>query len=302
MTEFLGPLGGGLSDDLSFDETERYCTDAVNACSSNDPCQAAWQCTYEYYADKQFDMAKYQALLGLAFGVLQYASADRTADLQYDIANRQMLIAEEEYQRYKDTWIECEEAYVTEVCAIEVCEVEYDLYGDRAERDVRKKFSIAREKLFRNRSRYCASDTLYKMCEMEKAESLAAIATRDNAYRYAEQRRDYYDNIRHDRRMTVINLGRSVMTGQANIYQAASGQAIAALSAGNLGRQNALATIFGSASGLLNAYGATQISPFPYGTGYTGPSGSVSSIGAPTARPPTNVSGFPSAGGGPYAG
>lgn len=300
MTELLGSLGGGLSDDLEFEETERYCQEATAACSGNDPCQAAWQCTYEYYADKQFDQAKYQALLGLAFGVLQYASADRTADLQYDIANRQMLIAEEEYQRYKDTWIECEEAYVTEVCAIEVCEVDYDLYADRAERDVRKKFSIAREKIYRTRSRYCVSDTLYKLCEMEKAESLAAIATRDNAYRYAEQRRDYYDNIRHDRRMTVINLGRSVMTGQANIYQAASGQAIAALSAGNLGRQNALGTIFGAASGLLNAYGATQISPFPYGTGYTG--SGATSIGTPTARPPTNVSGFPSAGGGPYAG
>lgn len=296
MTEFLGLLGG----DLNLEETERYCQDATAACSSDNPCEAAWQCTYEYYADKQFDQAKYQALLGLAYGILQYTSADRTADQQYDIANRQMNIAEEEYQRYRDVWIECEEAYVTEVCALETCEVNYDLYADRAERDVRKKFSIAREKLYRSRTRYCVSDTLYKMCEMEKSEALAAIATRDNAYRYAEQRRDFYDERRHGRRMDVISLGRQVMAGQASLYNSGSSQAIAALSAGNTARQNALTTVFGVGNGLLNAYNSTQISPFPYGTGYTGAGANNGPAPVPTPRP--NFSGFSPNGGGPFAG
>lgn len=268
---------------------------AVAACAGNNPCEAAWQATYTYQADQQFQMAKWQAVLGLAYGFLQYQSADRTADRQYDIANRQMCIAEEEYARYKCVYVECEDAYAAEVCAEVVPEVEYDVHANRAERDVRKKFSIGREKLMRNRNRYCVSDTLYKITEFEKVEALALVAARDNAYRYAEARQDYYFARRNDRRLAVLTHGRNIMTGQSNVYQSGMGATIGAIGAAGQARSDLFTNLAGVGNSFLNAYYSTQ-NPFPYGSGYTGTGGNTS--GGSTG----NFSGFPSSGGAAFAG
>lgn len=75
--------------------------DEISACGGNDPCAAGWQAAYVWHSDQLYKLAVYQALQQVAFGALEFASNDRTADLQYDIADRQMSIAEEEYARYK---------------------------------------------------------------------------------------------------------------------------------------------------------------------------------------------------------
>lgn len=270
---------------------------AVSACSANNPCEAAWQATYTYYADQQYQMAKWQAVLGLAYGYLQYQSADRTADRQYDIANRQMCIAEEEYARYKCVYVECEDAYAAEVCAEELPDVEYDLHADRAERDVRKKFTIAREKVLRSRNRYCVSDTLYKVNEMEKVEALALIAARDNAYRYAESRQDFYAERRRIRRTDILAHGRGIMTGQSAAYQSGMGAALGAIGAQGQAKSDLFTNLAGVGNSFLNAYYSTQTNPFPYGSGYTG-SGAAPSGGGSGGV----MSGFPSGGGAAFAG
>lgn len=251
---------------------------AVRDCSGNNPCEAAWQATYTYYADKQFDMAKWQSLLGLAYGYLQYKSADRTADRQYDIANRQMKIAEEEYARYKCIYVECEDRYSSEICAEALPDVDYNTHANRLERDVHKKFSLARSKLMRSRRKYCLPDTLMTMDQMERAEALAAVAARDTAYRYAESRQDFYEDRRHSRRMDIFTHGRNIMTGQNGTYAGAMGYATRAIGAQGQAKSSLYNTIFGVGQNMLNSYYATQISPFPYGSGYTG-GGAMSSPG-----------------------
>ena len=219
----------------------------LSECKAQDPCKAAWAAAYAYAADKAYELAVYQALQGVAFGILQYASADRTADLQYDIADRQMKIAEEEYARYKEVYVACEDALARESCALTVPAVEYDLYASRAIRDVRRDFALAREKLQRMRTRFCFSDLQENLCDLERSEALAMIAARDNAYRQAEARQDILDDRRYNRRRDIVTQGRNIMTGQSDMYNSGMNDAIGAIGA----RGNAMRELLGTLSGAV---------------------------------------------------
>lgn len=290
----LGVSGTNQDPITACNGTTNPC-EALTACQGDDPCAAAWQATYQYYADRQYDMAQWQALMGLAFGYLQYESADRTADLQYDIANRQMVIAEEEYQRYKDVYVECENALAVEVCAEMIPDPDYDIRADRALRDVRKQFSALRNKLDRTRSRYCMADHMRKHCELEKSEALAVIAARDNAYRYAEKRRDYLEERRWSRRVTIMEHGRNVMSGQANTYSSASSLAFNALQAGQENKDNAFGNLLGIGNNLLSSYYNQFFSPNPLGgaggTGGQSGNGSFQQSGIPNGNAQSGIPG-----------
>lgn len=238
------------------------------ACAAESPCDASWSAAYAYAADRQFDLAVFQAFQGVVFGTLQYASADRTADLQYDIADRQMKIAEEEYCRYKTVYRACEDALAQEVCAMVVPETDYDLYANRASRDVLRQFADVRKKLGRTRNRYCFKDHMTEHCNLAKTEALALVSTRDAAYRTAEKRNDYLIELRWRKRMEMFAMGRSIQTGQSAIYDGAAGLATQALQA----EQNALSSYLGRLSNSLSqvagAYYAPQIdAPSVFGIG-----------------------------------
>lgn len=245
----------------------------IDSCASENPCEASWQASYAYAADKAYEMAVYNALKDIAFGVMQYASADRTADQQYEIADRQMLIAEEEYQRYKDVFIECEEAFVDEQCAIELPTVEYTIRANRITRDVRKQFSISRQKLSRARNKFCLADYSHDLYDMEKAEALAVVAARSAAYRESEERHDQLDAKRWEKRTWAISLGRQVMTGQSDMYSSAMGFATDAVGARGNAMRNLLGTLSGAVGAIQTANYAPRInapSVFGVGPGWTG--------------------------------
>ena len=231
----------------------------IDACAADNPCEAAWQASYAYAADRAYEMAVYQALQMIAFGILEYASADRTADMQYEIADRQMRIAEEEYARYKEVFIPCEEALNEEVCALTQVDVEYDFRADRATRDVRRQFSVARKKLQRARNKFCLADLSRDMCNLEKAEAMATVAARDAAYRVAEERRDALEEERWRKKTWGVELGRQVMTGQSGIYQGAMNLAANAVGAQGNAMRNLLGTLSGAVSATMTAHYAPQI-------------------------------------------
>lgn len=231
----------------------------IEACAADNPCEAAWQASYAYAADRAYDMAVYQALQMIAFGILEYASADRTADLQYEIADRQMVIAEEEYARYKEVFVPCEEALNAEVCALDAVVVEYDFRADRAQRDVRRQFGVARRMRMRARNKFCIADLDRDLCNLAKAESLAVVAARDAAYRRAEERRDQLEDERWAKKTWGVNLGRQVMTGQSSIYQGAMGIAAQAVGAQGNAMRNLLGTLSGAVSNIMTANYAPQI-------------------------------------------
>jgi hypothetical protein len=229
---------------------------AISSCRGDNPCEAAWQASYAYAADQSYKLAIFQALQGVAFGLMQYASADRTADQQYDIANRQMVIAEEEYARYKAVYVECEDNLAREICALVTPPVDYATRADRALRDVRREFTITRSKLERSRARYCMSDQLRAECNLDKAEALAVIMARDTAYRYAEKYNDFLDERRWSRRVVILQHGRNIMAGQSATYDSGSAMAAQALDNGQQAFANLLGTISGAVGSVGNAYSA----------------------------------------------
>jgi hypothetical protein len=164
-----------------------------------------------------------------------------------------MRIAEEEYARYKTLYIPCEDALAAEICAMECEEVDYEIRADRAERDVRRQYSMARSKLERARMRYCAHDMLADICDMEKEEALAVVMVRDIAYRYAETYRDILDERRWTRRVTILQHGRNIMTGQSSMYDVGAQGASAALQARGDAMQTLLGQVHGAIGGIANA-------------------------------------------------
>jgi len=222
---------------------------AISACEADNPCEAAWQTAYVYAADQAYRLAIFQALQGIVFGALQYASADRSSDLQYDIADRQMRIAEEEYARYKDNYVACEDALAAEICALVLPPIDYDTRADRATRDVVREYSALRRNLERTRMRYCMSDQIRDQCDLEKSQALAIVQARDITYRYAEEYQDKLDQRRWERRLVVVNMGRDIMSGQSSTYQSGMGGAVAALQM----RQDAYSLLLGTISGGIGA-------------------------------------------------
>lgn len=275
------------SEGITGETLDQYISD----CASNDPCAASWQAAYVWHSDQMYRLAIFQALQAVAFGLLEFTSADRTADKQYDIADRQMRIAEEEYQRYKDHYVECEDALAAEICAMECAETDYETRADRATRDVRKQFAIARANMQRSRLRYCAADMFHDLCSMEKAEALAVVQARDIAYRYAETYRDILDQRRWERRVVILQHGRNIMTGQSSIYDSGANGAIAALSAGHEARTNLYGTMSGALGAIINARFAQRIANY----------NPISAHGASTARPMITQNNIMQSGISPYA-
>lgn len=248
----------------------------LSSCESDNPCEAAWVAAYEYAADRSYDLAKYQALQSLILAGLQYASADRTADLQYDLADRQMVITEEEYARYKAVYRDCEDALAAEICALDCEEVDYDFYAARAERDVVSQFSTAQAKLSRIRSKFCTSDYLTQSCDLAKSEALAVVTARDMAYRNAEARNDFLNERRWSRRVQMFNLGRGIQTQQMAQYSSVLPAATQALQNGQNALDGFLGTLSGAVGGLLNAYYQPRIYAPQIYNGFTSTSNTTS--------------------------
>lgn len=232
----------------------------ISACQSNNPCESAWVAAYTYAADQQYELALYQAAQTLAFGVLQYTSADRTTDKQYDIADRQMKIAEEEYARYKTNYVPCEDALNEEICALELPETDYQTYANRAQADVVREFSSARSKLTRLKSRYCISDYITSNCELNVEQAKAVTRARNIAYRFAESVQDKYDERRWSRKTNMLTHGRNIKSDSSSQYSNGMGYAISALGAKQDAFSNLLGGISGGIGTMLNAYYYPQIS------------------------------------------
>ena len=230
--------------------------------------QSEWRSQYAAAAEAAEAAARYQALQAVAIAGIQAAAADHAADRQWDIANRQMEIAEEEYERYKEFFICNEHKMADEACEIEVPTADYDTRADRAQADVRREFATARRRLNRTRSRYCLADFSRALCQIDAAEARAVAAARDTAYRHEEQHVRALDDVRFSRAATVFGLGRGIQQGQSATYQSAMGLASDSLATRLGGLNNFLGAVSGGIQGMIQANYASQIAPSPFTNTY----------------------------------
>lgn len=219
--------------------------------------QAAWAAAYADAAEKARLAAFFQAAQQLAIAGLQYAAAQYIADKQFNIADRQMKIAETEHARYTEHFWCVENKLADEQCGIPEYTPDYETQAARSVLDVRRQFDVARQQLLRTRTRYCGRMIDFAMCDMAGAEARAAAEARNKAYRYEEARRDSKSDTRFNRMLQVSNLGRNIAAQSVRDMQAA-GQLEMGILQQRLGSIN---NVLGALSGGLSGIIQTQFAP-----------------------------------------
>lgn len=231
--------------------------------------QNNWREDYRYAAELAKEAAFYQAAQAVIIAGIQAAAADYAADKQYDIADRQMKIAEDEYARYKEHFFCNEHAMAKEACDIEVPEADYETRANRAMADVRREFAAARRKMSRSRSRYCLADFSRTLCALEASEARAIASARDTAYRFEEKHVRALDDVRWARKKDVFALGRGIMEHQSSTYSSAMALASDSLATRLGGINNFLGAVSGGIQGMIQSNYAARVADSPYRNAYS---------------------------------
>jgi hypothetical protein len=247
----------------------------------------SWIEAIKYQANQQLAMATLSQLATQYFADQSLQASLDAADKQYDIANRQMIIAEEEYQRYKARFFCVEHALAAEACEAWEENPDYETAEARAVRNSTLAFTPQWENLRRNRSRYCMCDNQKDFCDLAAEEAKASVAARMAAYQMEDVRakldRESYNNFRALR----VGEGRNIQSQQLNTYAQAMQPASAAIQAAADARTERYGVAAGGINSLLSAYFTPRISNPQV---YNGTFGRTSGISAMTVT--GNPSGF----------
>lgn len=232
--------------------------------------QERWVDAYRFAAGEARQAAFYQAAQAVIIAGIQAAAADHAADRQWDIANRQMTIAEEEYARYQLHFFCNEHNMADEACALEIPIANYDRRANRALHDIRRQFNNQRRMMARNRSRYCLVDFTRQLGMLSASEARATAAARDAAYRHEETHVRALSDVRFSRQQIVFGLGRGIFAGQDSSYSGAMGLASDSVATRLSGLNNLFGAISGGFSGMIQANYANRIANSPFMNSYSG--------------------------------
>ena len=157
------------------------------------------------------------------------ASAQKAAlDQQSAIANRQLDMAEETYQRYLDLYAPVEEQYLQDAQR----PVPYEALAGRAEATVGKEYDAQGEALSRELARYGVSPASQRGMALKQDASLSEAAARANA---ANQARAVGDATQKASIENVLNYGKGMpMSAQSGLNQAGTAMSGVASAYGNL--------------------------------------------------------------------
>lgn len=198
-----------------------------------------------------------QAAYALAQTTLAKNALDAATDAagkQYDIANRQQTIADDEYTRYTQHYAPCEDNTVDFECKRTVPYTE-DIETEcaRATADVRKQFSLLRQQLLRRQSRYCMGAAAAQERTLAIEEAVAVAAAKERVRRFLEEREFNRDTAYFNRKLQLFNIGRGLkadalaeMRGASASYELGSETELAA-------RNQYYGAVLSSVGGLIGA-------------------------------------------------
>lgn len=248
-----------------------------------------WIEAYRYAADQQLAMTVLSQLAQQYFADKALQASLDAAAKTYEIANRQMLIAEEEYQRYKDRFFCNEHNLAQEACDAFDENPDYDTALTRATRNARLAFTPQYRAIQRARSRYCRCDTDKDYCDLATEEAMATVAARNFAYEAedarAQGRRTYYDNFR----FRVADFGRGIQTTQLQTYAAAMPTAVDSINSAARARVDRYAIAAAGVNSVLSAYFSPRIAAPQAYMGGGGGGGFFSSYGNSASMTPYNT-------------
>ncbi|WP_333679857.1 hypothetical protein [Dyella sp.] len=182
-----------------------------------------------------------------------YDAAKDAADKQYDIANRQQTIADDEYARYSAHFAPCENATIDAECARPEYTEDIETEANRAVADIRRQFTVARQQLQRRRQRYCVGPMLAQERQLAIEEARAVADAKEKVRRYLEERQEQRRDKYFNRKLQLFNIGRGIKAdaiGELN-------QSLAGVTAGNdialAARNQYYGAILSSFGGLIGA-------------------------------------------------
>lgn len=171
-----------------------------------------------------------------AIALLQQAAALYFANKQYQAAkeaqDHQIEVWETEKEwarRYQDLWYNnyrpIEESFLAEKAAVDPYDPKYDEAEARAVTDVRREFSLAREKMRKCIDPRCIGMTCETTKQLAIAEARAAVGAINKGYRAEEARKDIKDAQRDEVIFSLLNLGRGLQTNSLNALNSAAAAA-----------------------------------------------------------------------------
>lgn len=166
--------------------------------------------------------AQWSSLAATAVATLNTVAAIRIADKQYDIARAYYALARRKWDRFRDKYMPCERAEMSEACNTPEYVPQYGPSSTTWMAEVDRCFGQARTRVDQLNALYCICPDLSLAQDMSLQASIAAGDTGNFAYRYEEHRKDAKDDVRWTRRQQALNRGRDLQSTAARYAEAAA--------------------------------------------------------------------------------
>ncbi|MGF6599784.1 hypothetical protein P3T23_004518 [Paraburkholderia sp. GAS448] len=183
-------------------------------------------------------------LAATAVAVINTVAALEISRREYEIAKGYYDLARELRDMWNNTFVPCEQATVAEACSAPLYTPLYDETAGRYIASVKQQFRDALNNIINCSNRFCTGLTQAMLKDAAIAQAQAVGDAQNYAYRYEEARKEAKDDLRWNRRMQALGLGRNLMAESATYAKAAEGLF------GTLGQQAAM-----GASGAMYALG-----------------------------------------------
>jgi uncharacterized membrane protein YgcG len=204
-------------------------------------------------------------------------AAKDAAEKQYDLADRQLVIAEAEYARFTAHFAPCEDATIDAECARPEYTEPIEDEANRAVVEVRMQFANAAQQAQRRRNRYCIGATVATDRTFAVEQARAVGERKEQTRRYLENRQFDRQQVYFNRKLQMFNIGRGMpadaiqgIGNAAGIMQRGTDLELAA-------RNQYYGSILSGLGGVMGAGISAFMGPSPVGT--TQGSQSGSSIG-----------------------
>lgn len=184
-----------------------------------------------------------QAVAAIAVAAIQASVAKGVADKQYDIAKKQLAIAQFVQDTWKTNHLPCELKLLAEVCAEPLYVPQYNLVTARAGNDAAIAFSKQRTEIRRKLSIYSVGS--FQALERQMGIAEALVTT--DAVAAARRREDGRAELKKQQR--IENQNRAVALGRNLLDQ--SGSAMRAAAAGYSAGGSTIASAVNSGAQLL---------------------------------------------------
>jgi len=196
---------------------------ATQAKANDDAWRHAHEADRGKWQEEQEAWRTEWAIAQAAYAAAQMCLADKahdaakgSADKQFDIANRQQTLAEEEFARYSAHFAPCENATVDAECARPEYSEDIEAQASRAVVDVRRQFALMRGQWQRRRNRYCIGAVVAQERQLEIEEARAVADAKEKVRRFLEERQEGRRDKFFNRKLQLFNIGRGIRADAVN--------------------------------------------------------------------------------------